>query len=122
LAKFDTISKRLENREFIESELQKIFEKNSRKYWVKLLTEADVPVAPVLNLAEAFENYGNKLVFENNGIKYIQFPVKSNLEPGVKEPAPKLGQHTREILLELGYSEEKINELAQKGVILVNKT
>lgn len=122
LAKFNTISKRLENRDFIENELQKIFEKNSREYWVELLTKADVPVAPVLNLAEAFEKYGNRLVFEANGIKYIQFPVKSNLELGVKEPAPKLGQHTREILLELGYSEEKINELTQKGVILVNKT
>ncbi|MEM4083357.1 MAG: CaiB/BaiF CoA-transferase family protein [Saccharolobus sp.] len=113
LAKFDTLSKRIENKEYITNELQKIFQENTREYWTKVLSSADVPVAPILNLAEAFEKYGNKLVYELNGIKYIKFPILETKE----KPAPKLGQHTRQILLELGYNNDEINHLLKKGVI-----
>jgi crotonobetainyl-CoA:carnitine CoA-transferase CaiB-like acyl-CoA transferase len=36
----------------------------------------------------------------------------------VKAPAPELGQHTEEILLELGYSWENIGKLKEQKVIL----
>ncbi len=118
LCKFDTLSRRLENKEYIVKELQAIFRTNTREYWVKLLSDADVPVAPVLNLAEAFQNFGNALVYEESNMKYIGFPVKSdNISLGHKSRAPRLGEHTEEILLELGYTKEDIREFVKSGVI-----
>ncbi|ACR42826.1 CaiB/BaiF CoA transferase family protein [Saccharolobus islandicus] len=117
LAKFDTLQKRVENRNYIINELSRIFEKNTRDYWVNLLSKADVPIAPILNLEEAFKKYGNKLVYENEGVKYINFPINVTSN---KSKAPKLGEKTKEVLLELGYSEEDIKKLAEKGIINTN--
>ncbi|NON61366.1 CoA transferase [Acidianus sp. DSM 29099] len=118
LLKFNIISKRLENKAFIVSELQKIFQNNNNEYWINFLSKIDVPVAPVLNLGEAFEKYGKNLTYERNGIKYINFPVNSDkLNVGRKSYAPKLGQHTKEVLLELGYDENDIEDLAKRGIV-----
>ncbi|QXJ33832.1 CaiB/BaiF CoA transferase family protein [Saccharolobus shibatae] len=121
LAIFNSLERRVENKDYIISELQKIFETKSKDYWVKILSEADVPVAPILNLDEAFRKYGNKLVYEVDGLKYVGFPIRSDLNLGLKERAPKLGEHTREILSELGYSKEDIEKLDEKGVIIIKK-
>ncbi|TRM84765.1 carnitine dehydratase, partial [Sulfolobus sp. F3] len=94
------------------------FRTNTREYWVKLLSDADVPVAPILNLAEAFQNFGNALVYEESNLKYVGFPVKSdNISLGHKNRAPRLGEHTEEILLELGYTREDIQEFVKSDVI-----
>jgi len=121
LLKFDTLSKRLENREYISNELQKIFISNSREYWVDLLTKYDIPVAPVLNLGEAFNKYGKELVYEISGIKYMEFPINFEKYPkdNYKLKAPRLGEHTKEILLKLGFNETEIKELADKNIIFM---
>jgi formyl-CoA transferase len=52
-------------------------------------------------------------------IKLVNFPVKFSETPAkLLNPAPVLGQNNKEILRELmGYNDEKIKELMQKGVI-----
>jgi crotonobetainyl-CoA:carnitine CoA-transferase CaiB-like acyl-CoA transferase len=52
-------------------------------------------------------------------LKIINSPVKFRQNPAsVKSPAPELGQHTEEILLELGYSWEDIGEFKRQEVII----
>jgi crotonobetainyl-CoA:carnitine CoA-transferase CaiB-like acyl-CoA transferase len=51
-------------------------------------------------------------------IKVPGIPVKLSKTPGeIKTPPPKLGQHTKEILREIGYSEEEIKEFQTSNVI-----
>ena len=46
------------------------------------------------------------------------YPVHfSGSQAGLRKPAPKLGQHTREVLAEAGYSQDEIDHLAKEGVI-----
>jgi crotonobetainyl-CoA:carnitine CoA-transferase CaiB-like acyl-CoA transferase len=52
-------------------------------------------------------------------VKLLGLPVKFHKTPGmVQNAAPELGQHTEEVLLEIGeYTWEEINELREQGVI-----
>jgi len=53
-------------------------------------------------------------------VKTIGQPIKFSRTPCiVKESAPQLGQHTREVLEELGYSGERIRKRAEDGIIKV---
>jgi crotonobetainyl-CoA:carnitine CoA-transferase CaiB-like acyl-CoA transferase len=51
-------------------------------------------------------------------LKQIGIPIKLSETPGkIGSPAPSLGQHSEEILKELGYSDEAITELRREKVI-----
>ncbi|MDR9381756.1 MAG: CoA transferase, partial [Natronomonas sp.] len=46
-------------------------------------------------------------------------PIRmSKSEPSIDRPAPLLGQHNREVLEEHGYSEEEIESLIERGVLV----
>lgn len=51
-------------------------------------------------------------------MKMMGIPVKISGAPGaIRSLAPDLGQHTDEVMLELGYDRGSIGELRKKGVI-----
>lgn len=93
------------------SELERTSSKESRDHWISLLKD-EVPCSPVLSLRESLQRWGK--VAEIGGIKYIDLPVKSWR---IQLPTPRLGEHTEQILSELGYEEGEIHELRLKGVI-----
>ena len=45
-------------------------------------------------------------------------PVRVGPEPPTPLPAPALGQHSREILLSLGYSDEEVARLGREGAVI----
>ena len=51
-------------------------------------------------------------------VKLLRTPVEFSETPAVVDkPGPELGQHTEEVLHGIGYSQEKIEELREQGVI-----
>jgi CoA:oxalate CoA-transferase len=96
---------------------------------VNFFNDAEVPIAPVNDLDDVFRDphlveRGMFLEVDHptaGSFKTVNFPVKFSETPGgVEGPAPVLGQHSAEVLREiLGYSEEKIKQLAQDGVISI---
>jgi len=108
---YSTLELRQKNRESIVSELERTSSKESRDHWISLLKD-EVPCSPVLSLRESLQRWGK--VAEIVGIKYIDLPVKSWR---IQLPTPRLGEHTEQILSELGYEEGEIHELRLKGVI-----
>ena len=106
--------------------MRQIFIKRPREYWLKLLSEADVPVAPVSTRRQFMEDpqvRHNGMVIEIEDPQFgltrqIGVPITLTENPGVvKGPAPLPGQHTRQVLEELGYSGAEIAQMAAQGVV-----
>lgn len=106
--------------------LQAVFAQKERDEWLRLLTEADVPVAPVRTPEEVlddphvrFRKMIQLLKLPSGGaIQQVAFPVKLSETPAVMQsPPPQLGEHTEEILLKAGYSSKEIRKFREEGAI-----
>jgi crotonobetainyl-CoA:carnitine CoA-transferase CaiB-like acyl-CoA transferase len=93
---------------------------------MRRLVEADVMAAPVNTYAETFADpqvVHNRMAVEVEharvgNIKVGGIPAKLKKTPGaVRLAPPTLGQHTREVLRELGYEDAELERLLQQGVI-----
>ena len=97
--------------------------------WLERLDANDVPCAPVLSRPEILENEqikANKLIsqYEHPGLGQIRQPrpgAKFSRSDMRKEPiAPALGQHSEEILRDLGLSGAEIRELVDRGIVMTS--
>ena len=109
--------------------MEKAFMTRNRKTWIKLLQEADVPNAPLLERDEVLRH---PQLIENGLVEEIEhpkagkvymlgIPFKLSKMPGaIRRPAPTLGQHTWEVLMEIGYSEDDISVMVNEGAVGIN--
>jgi len=122
--RYNTMAARLENRDDCTAELEKALSTNTTAHWVKVLAEADVPSGPIYSIAEAAadpQTIARDLIAETEHpvlgtVRQVRSPLRM---PGAAEelkPAPKRGEHTRQVLTELaGMDESEINALAEAG-------
>ena len=105
----------------IYNELKDLFATQTQDYWVQRFKDSDCCFSPVLSLDQTVkhEQFSAREMFVHNQ-KQIQyaFPVKfSDYKFAVTRQAPEHGEHTEELLSELGYSTTDIADLKTKGVI-----
>ncbi len=95
---------------------------------VEKLNEAGCPCGPIYNIGEAFEDpqvqhlkMARPVSHESLGeYDLVRSPINLSNVPQderFERPGPELGQHTNEILLEMGLSTEEIDQLRQQGAI-----
>jgi crotonobetainyl-CoA:carnitine CoA-transferase CaiB-like acyl-CoA transferase len=110
----------------VEPIITALFATQPASVWRDLLVEADVPCAPIIDRAQVpFEEQvlANEMMvpIEHPVVgktRIVGTPVRLSETPSVElRPAPTLGQHTDEILAELGYAPERIRELREAEVI-----
>jgi crotonobetainyl-CoA:carnitine CoA-transferase CaiB-like acyl-CoA transferase len=108
--------------------LDEVFATKPSTEWVEILGQPEMmPVAQVQNYADVSSDpqvLANDYVVEVDHptagrVKVVGLPVKLSKTPGrIRSTAPELGQHTEEILLDVGgYSWEEISDLRNDGVI-----
>ena len=119
-------SDRIKNVQDLDAILSESFKRKTTEQWLKILEEAGVPAGPVASMTEMLglpQTLARDMVVEVEHsrlgpVKTLGFPVKFSKNPAaVNTGAPILGEHTREILNELGYSDEEIVELESTGII-----
>jgi crotonobetainyl-CoA:carnitine CoA-transferase CaiB-like acyl-CoA transferase len=125
--RYDTNSKRAGRREEMTAALQPIFKKKTSAEWESLLVAKGVPCASVKNYQEFFVD-PQVTAMEMNPIvehprigrlRLIGVPVNFEKTPGsIRRAAPTLGQHTEEVLLELGFDHERIENFRLEKVII----
>lgn len=110
----------------VVSQLEEIFLTKTRDEWVKYLEGFEICHGPVNDFRETFSDpqvLHREMVLEVNHptegrIKQVGFPIKFSESPGrVRLPSPGYGEHTKEVLQELGYTEGRIEALKKSGVI-----
>ncbi|HZG80263.1 MAG TPA: CoA transferase [Brevibacillus sp.] len=124
--RFLTNTDRRDHLDELEQVIQDILMQADSEYWLASLDEAGVPSSPIYSYDQALNDphiRSREMVIEYEHplagkIQSLGFPAKMSRTPGqVKRPAPLLGQHTKEVLEELQYSEETIRELEEKKII-----
>jgi crotonobetainyl-CoA:carnitine CoA-transferase CaiB-like acyl-CoA transferase len=122
--RFATNAARVENRLELIPELQRVFRERPADEWVELLDAAGVPVGKVRSVPEALEAAAAAgrpatVRVEHPTIGALDLVGSPIWGPiGSSPPAPPLlGEHTSEVLRELGRTEEQIEELVERGVV-----
>jgi formyl-CoA transferase len=123
--RFATDEARIDHGEELKGLLADAFSKRTSAEWLRDLEAADILCSPINTLEQALEDpqvrhNGMVIEFEHpqGTVRGIGSPIKlADTPASVRRAPPLLGQHDDEILAELGYAPEHINELRQAGVV-----
>jgi crotonobetainyl-CoA:carnitine CoA-transferase CaiB-like acyl-CoA transferase len=108
LLRFATNPERVERRDELVAELSQAFAEATADEWVERLEAAGVPVAKVTGVLEALDGH----TFSVDHPALGPLPLVPSPLGAARRPPPLLGEHTREVLAEAGYSDEEIEALA----------
>jgi crotonobetainyl-CoA:carnitine CoA-transferase CaiB-like acyl-CoA transferase len=123
---FATNDLRVRNRAAINALIESRTMRQPSAHWIEVLNRAGVPCGPVLGVAEVFDDpqvrHGEMAVtYDQPGagpVTVLGLPVKFTEAPfAIRRPAPGLGEHTAEILGEIGISPEEQAHLRGRGIL-----
>jgi crotonobetainyl-CoA:carnitine CoA-transferase CaiB-like acyl-CoA transferase len=130
-AKFATFAGRAVNIDTVYAELARILETKTTAEWTAILEKADVPVMPMHDLESLL---GDPHIVATDFFPVVDHPTEGrirNMRPSVrfsetpvetKRLAPRLSEHSAEILREAGFSPDEIAALVRDGVTKATNT
>jgi crotonobetainyl-CoA:carnitine CoA-transferase CaiB-like acyl-CoA transferase len=125
-SRFATPTLRVRNRAALERLLEERFVTAPTAVWLERLEAAGVPAGPILTYDQVFADphvKARQMVVEvehprAGRTRVLGVPYKlSDTPASIRRPAPVLGQHTDEILRELGYAPPAIHDLHERKVV-----
>ena len=124
--RFSTNGKRLVNREPLISLIEAVTVTAPSQRWLDALLVAGVPAGPVYDYAQVFEDpqtIARDMVVEATHpqaglVRMLGTPWKASAgDAAVRRPPPMLGEHTTEVLTEVGFDGDEISHLREGGAV-----
>src|SRR5256712_9216363 len=108
-SRFSTNPSRVRNRQALIPVLERMFRRRKAKEWQRILAQAKVPATPVFNIRDVMRDphvrNRRMIISSNRGIPRLGSPMRFyKTKPKRTRSAPQLGEHTTEILSEIGFS------------------
>jgi crotonobetainyl-CoA:carnitine CoA-transferase CaiB-like acyl-CoA transferase len=125
-SRFGTNADRNENREELIPMLDDLFSTHPAEYWLEKLRDTGIPNGPINSIAETLahpQHRARHFIVELDHpligpVKSMGNPVNLSANPvNYRLAPPTLGQHTQEVLVELGYDETAIASFRENGVV-----
>lgn len=126
-ARFVTREDRKANRHALRAELETVLTSKPAAHWVEALNASGIPSGPVLTVPQILSHpqVADRNLVARHIAPGVAAPVDvvstgfqlDGARPSVATPPPILGQHTHDILRELGYCEEDIRRMTEEKVI-----
>jgi crotonobetainyl-CoA:carnitine CoA-transferase CaiB-like acyl-CoA transferase len=106
----------------VKAFLRTSFSTRTQAEWIEVLSAMELGWAPVLDMVEAFAHphiTGRDMLLDDPaGRKHVGNPIKFTGEPAqIRFQSPALGQHARELLTELGYTDTDLSRFTETGVL-----
>jgi len=121
---FHTVEARRENRNVLEQMVEELFLERGHEEWLNLLKAAKLPHGVVRGIGEVLAHpqlIARRMIREVDSpvgkVPVIGSPLHLKDSPPRDGPIPELGEHTDEILRELGFDGQQIDQLRVDGVI-----
>jgi len=117
--RFDTDAKRRAHGDELSRELERVIKTRTAAEWLRLCDESDVPVDLCVIPGEAAK-HPQLVERKATELGHPKFPVWANGRRGssIRRKTPALGEHSREILVELGFDDGEIAELRKKRAVI----
>ena len=126
-ARFRTNPDRVRNRETLVAILSDVLQDRETSHWHEAFTRAGVPAAPVADVADVVSSEQTDGARDapaarppdHPGVDAAGAPAVLRRASGRRtaDPPPLVGEHTAEVLGEIGYSDDEVAALAADGVV-----
>ena len=123
---FKNAKERLKNRDYLNKLIEEVTITKTSDEWVEKLEKVGVPCGPINSIDKVFDDPQVKHLGIAQSIDTIPFgqtqlvgqPFNLSRSPSImKQRPPEKGEHNEDVLLDLGYSSEELDELKSKNII-----
>ncbi len=123
---FKNAKERLMNRDYLNKLIEEVTITKTSDEWVEKLEKVGVPCGPINSIDKVFDDPQVKHLGIAQSIDTIPFgqtelvgqPFNLSRSPSImKQRPPEKGEHNEDVLLDLGYSSEELDELKSKNII-----
>ena len=124
--RFATAELRERNRDAMNAAIEEATVAKQSEEWIEILNQAGVPAGPIFKLDEMFRDPQVELTGivqpldhpKLGRVEILGQPIElSRTPPQIRTPPPELGEHTVDVLAELGYSHEELDAMRTDGII-----